>query len=451
MLRSLGMPNMGSQSISVSGEMPLVTPSATLGERVRAARRERGLSQAQLAGAELTKGFISQVESGLVRPSLRSLQVLANRLGKSLDYFLGDQLISAAKRATFHMIAAQAAAERANWDEVRSAAGAALQQDPTPAERAKALRLTALADHSMGAHEAAFDRVQEGLAILQPAVDPTEYAQLLYIRAMNYSAMGQLVAATDSYEAARKVLDEHEVSDPRLRARILVALGTMYRRLHRTTKAMSAYDGALALASRSSELALAARGYMGVAVSLYDSGELDGAIGNYERALELFERVSDTSFELMVTQSLAAVHLEQGDTAAARDLAQRALDRGLAVGDDRWAAVAEVVLARVALAEGHAEDALASATHAERILGVAADDIQRADALRVIGAAHDALGDAAGSERSYHASLAILESIGDQADLSAVAAEFAQKLRARGKLDEAFDMLERSHGAAAKH
>jgi len=189
---------------------------------------------------------------------------------------------------------------------------------------------------------------------------------------------------------------------------------------------------------------------MGVAVSLYDSGELDGAIGNYERALELFERVSDTSFELMVTQSLAAVHLEQGDTAAARDLAQRAIERGLAVGDDRWAAVAEVVLARVALAEGHAEDALVSATHAERILSVAADDIQRADALRVIGAAHDALGDAAWSERSYHASLAILESIGDQADLSAVAAEFAQKLRARGKLDEAFEMLERSHGAAAK-
>ncbi len=451
MLRSLSMPNIGSQSISAAAEMPLVTPSATLGERVRAARHARGLSQSQLAGEELTKGFISQVESGLVRPSLRSLQVLATRLGKSLDYFLGDELISSAKRATFHMLAAQAAAERRGWYEVRSSAEAALLEEPAPRERAKALRLLATADLSTGASESAFERVQQGLAVLQPAADPVEYAQLLYVRAMNYSAMGQLAAATESYEAARDVVDRYEVTDPRLRSRILVALGTMYRRLNRTTKAMSSYEAALALASRTSELDLAARGYMGVAVSLYDSGELDGAIGNYERALELFERVSDTSFELMVTQSLAAVHLEQGDTAAARDLAQRAIERGLAVGDDRWAAVAEVVLARVALAEGHAEDALVSATHAERILSVAADDIQRADALRVIGAAHDALGDAAGSERSYHASLAILESIGDRADLSAVAAEFAQKLRARGKLDEAFEMLERSHGAAAKH
>lgn len=430
--------------------MPHVTPAATLGERVRAARHERGLSQAQLAGAELTKGFISQVESGLVRPSLRSLQVMATRLGKSLDYFLGDQLISAAKRATFHMLAAQAAAERSSWDEVRAAANAALQQDPTTAERARALRLIAQADFETGSRETSFDRVQEGLAILQPATDPAEYAQLLYVRAMNYSAMGQLVAATESYEAARRTVEEHEVTDPRLRSRILVALGTMYRRLHRTTKAMTAYDAALSLASRSSELDLAARGYMGVAVSLYDSGELDGAIANYERALELFERVSDTTFELMVTHSLAAVHLEQGDRGMARELAQRGIDRGHEVGDERMAAVASVVLARVILAEGRAADALAAAQRAERVLAAADDHLQRSDALRVIGAAYDALGDSAAAEQSYRAAIEPLERIGDLANLSHLTAEFAQLLRAHGKLDEAFEMLERSHGAA-KH
>ena len=444
------MRNSRSQSRSSATDLLIVTGSATLGERVRAARHERGLSQSQLAGDELTKGFISQVESGLVRPSLRSLQILAARLGKSLDYFLGDQLISAAKRATFHMLSAQAAAERSSWDEVRAAAEAALRQDPSTVERAKALRFLAQADLATGSRETAFDRVQEGLAILQPAADPAEYAQLLYVRAMNYSAMGQLVAATESYEAARRIVEEHEVTDPRLRSRILVALGTMYRRLHRTTKAMAAYDAALALASRSSELDLAARGYMGVAVSLYDSGELDGAIANYERALELFERVSDTSFELMVTQSLAAVHLEQGDTAAARELVQRAIERSRAVGDERMGAIAEVVLARVTLAEGRAQDALAAATHAEGVLATVKDELQRADAQRVIGAAHDALGDSAAAEQSYRSAIEVLERIGDLADLSAVAAEFAQLLRAHGKLDEAFEMLERSHGAA-KH
>src|SRR5512132_4647890 len=99
----------------------LAKPNGTngLGARVRAARRERGFSQAQLAGEELTKGFISQVESGLVRPSVRSLQIIATRLGKSLDYFLGDAPLAAEKRLAFHRLAAEAAAERRARDALR--------------------------------------------------------------------------------------------------------------------------------------------------------------------------------------------------------------------------------------------------------------------------------------------------------------------------------------------
>ena len=60
-----------------------VQKPVTLGERVRAARHALGMSQAQLAGDELTKGFISQVEAGLVRPSLRSLQIIAPAMDSS--------------------------------------------------------------------------------------------------------------------------------------------------------------------------------------------------------------------------------------------------------------------------------------------------------------------------------------------------------------------------------
>src|SRR5213593_43930 len=89
---------------SVASLPEAVQKPVTLGERVRAARHELGLSQAQLAGDELTKGFISQVEAGLVRPSLRSLQIIASRLGRSLDYFIGDESLAGAKRRVFHAL-----------------------------------------------------------------------------------------------------------------------------------------------------------------------------------------------------------------------------------------------------------------------------------------------------------------------------------------------------------
>lgn len=425
-------------------------PPTTLGERVRAARRERGLSQSQLAGSELTKGFISQVESGQVRPSIRSLQVLASRLGKSLDYLLGDESLATAKRGAFHRLAAQAAAERGDWPTARAEIDQAMSQSPEPRERAGLLRILASAENATGDREAAFSRISEALTLLEPAADPIEYVQLLYVRGTTYSAAGQLVAATESYEAARDVVERFEVTEPRLRTRVQVALGTMYRRLNRTAKALSAYQSALALASRSSELDLAARGYMGIAVSLYDSGELDGAIANYQRALELFRRVSDTQFELNVMQSLAAVHFEQGKVTQAHEVATRARDRATSVGDARWAAVAEIVLARVALSEGLLDEALCAAEHAERALAEAHDELQRADALRVMGGALEALGRTADADASYNDSLRILETIGDRADLSAVAAEYAQKLRARGQVDAAFDMLERARGSSAK-
>ncbi|HUG56174.1 MAG TPA: tetratricopeptide repeat protein [Candidatus Limnocylindrales bacterium] len=428
----------------------VLNASSKLGERVRAARRELGMSQSQLAGEELTKGFISQLEAGLVRPSIRSLQVIATRLGKSLDYFLGDEPLATAKRLAFHRLAAEAAVERADWAEVRRHVASALEQTPEPRERGRLLVALASAELGEGQREAAFDRVNEAQGLLDIASDPAEVATLHMLRGRAYAEIGQLVAATEAYETARDTMDRYEVTEPRLRARLLVALGTIYRRLNRTAKAMTTYEKALSFASRTSELRTAARGYMGIAVTLYDSGELDAAIGNYRRALELFERVSDASFELNVLQSLAAIQFEQGDVATARDAASRALRRAVEVGDAHWAAVAETVLARVSLAEGGHDEALRLAQHAERVLLDSGDDLQRADALRVVGASHEARGDAAAADEAYRRSIEVLTAIEDKADLSAVAAEYAQKLRARGDLEAAFEMLELARGSAAK-
>lgn len=429
------------------------TPAAptTLGERIRAARHERGLSQSQLAGDELTKGFISQVESGLVRPSLRSLQLLAGRLGKSLDYFLGDESLATAKRVTFHRLGAQAAAERGDWARVRAEGALALERSPEPRERARLLDLLAAADIAEGQHEAAFTRISEALALVDPATDATEVVSLLHRRGVAYAELGQLGAASEAFEAARAAIEQHEVVDPRLRSRVLVNLGTVYRRLNRTAKAMTTYEAALSLATRSSELDLAARSYMGVAAALYDNGEYEGAISSYERALSLWERLSDTDFELNALQSLAGVHFDNGDYAEARRLARRCEMRATNAGDVRWAAVGKVEQARVFIAEGRAAEALALATDAELALAGLTDRQQHASALRVMGAAHDALGDHAASDACYRRAVDLVTSVEHLATRSVIAAEYAQKLRARGLIDAAFDMLELARGASARH
>ena len=65
-----------------------------LGEKLRDARLEAGLSQRQLCGDVITRNMLSQIENGSARPSMPTLQYLASRLGKSVGYFLEEETVS---------------------------------------------------------------------------------------------------------------------------------------------------------------------------------------------------------------------------------------------------------------------------------------------------------------------------------------------------------------------
>lgn len=61
-----------------------------LGEKLRQARLEAGLSQRQLCGGELTRNMLSLIENGSASPSMKTLSLLARRLGKPVGYFLEE-------------------------------------------------------------------------------------------------------------------------------------------------------------------------------------------------------------------------------------------------------------------------------------------------------------------------------------------------------------------------
>jgi transcriptional regulator with XRE-family HTH domain len=63
-----------------------------VGERVRAARRERGLSVGALAAAaQVGKGSLSEIENGSRNPTMSTLYALAGALGVPLATLIADQ------------------------------------------------------------------------------------------------------------------------------------------------------------------------------------------------------------------------------------------------------------------------------------------------------------------------------------------------------------------------
>ncbi len=60
----------------------------SLGERIRSCRKQLRLTQSQLAGEELTKSMLSQIENNQAQPSMKTLLYLSQRLGKPVSYFI---------------------------------------------------------------------------------------------------------------------------------------------------------------------------------------------------------------------------------------------------------------------------------------------------------------------------------------------------------------------------
>lgn len=62
-----------------------------LGQRLKQARMEAGLSQRQLCGDTITRNMLSLIENGNAKPSMDTLKLLAARLGKPVSFFLEEE------------------------------------------------------------------------------------------------------------------------------------------------------------------------------------------------------------------------------------------------------------------------------------------------------------------------------------------------------------------------
>lgn len=69
-----------------------------LGQRIRQARLEQGLSQKALCGDRISRNMLSLIENGAARPSMDTLEYLAQRLGKPMSFFLEDDPLEPARQ-----------------------------------------------------------------------------------------------------------------------------------------------------------------------------------------------------------------------------------------------------------------------------------------------------------------------------------------------------------------
>lgn len=135
----------------------------SLGEKLRQARLDAGLSQRELCGGEITRNMLSCIENGTAQPSMRTLQFLAGRLGKPVSYFLEEQAVVSANQAV--MASARQRYDVGQFEQAMAALEKYAAPDPVY-DREKAL-LTILVQLSLAEQAIAQHREQYARELLE--------------------------------------------------------------------------------------------------------------------------------------------------------------------------------------------------------------------------------------------------------------------------------------------
>lgn len=328
-----------------------------LGSRIRQVRRIRGLTQTDIAKPNLTKSFISLLESGRTYPSVGTLVALASRLQTSLALLLLETSQLPREAVLDLLTLARAATESRTGQPDRLLAAAevlAAEADDLKVE----LMLTRgdiaiLQGRDRDAERAFNDALAHSRRQHVRAYEPralARLAQLTLKRGDENGAKQRLEEALVQFRATR-TLRSAEGCDA------LLSFAQMLSRHGRKARALRTLEEVAQVAQRHGLPLTLGRAQVAAAQLHHDAGRTQQANTALHAAKEALAE-ADASAELAEgLRTLGRLMLETGSAHEAQDVLERALQVQEPFGDERSRAATLDDLARVLLRLGRTGDA----------------------------------------------------------------------------------------------
>jgi len=402
--------------------------SHRLGGRIRALRREAGLSQADLAGPDLSPSYVSLLEMGKRTPSPNVLRKLAHRLGCTPEDFLdgereGESAVPGAqpapspeedaaelelRYAEMALRNGDPAAARAAYEQVQSKVTAAEQPRlwyPAETGIAQSLEHEGRLEEAVGRYEA--------LRTAARANRGAEVALLPVVISLCrcYRELGDLSHAVELAETTLAELETLEMTSTLVGVELLSTLVGIYAErgdLHRAAYlASTAIERARAM-SRPRALGAA---YWNASLVMYRNGRTADAKSLIEKALALYgERDNERALgRLRTAYATVLLQQEEPDAQTARDLLRQSAESLSDLGSTVDLAYCYTSMARAELhLPGGRDEAIGHAQKALELLGPG-HRLETARTLLVLAAARLMDGDRTAAQVSYERSALILE------------------------------------------
>ncbi len=383
------------------------------GQRLERARGHIGLTQTDLAGSELSKSFVSLLETARSYPSVETLLLLARRSGASVGSLLLESADLRLDTAlSILSVASSTVWRRPAWARgLLQTVGELLPDMPLwiRSETSFLRGVTFAAENHLKEAEAHAEeaRVAAQKAKFAPGLArATALAGHVSLLRRDYpKAMAQLTDAVAGFRASGSLRSEFGV-------RTLLWLGTTSIHAGRVRYARGVYEKSRRLAARLHLRALEGRALWGLGHQAWVEGDLGKAARLLREAKAVFEETEDLVELGEVARNLGVLLREQGRLSESAKALEHAIRLAEDVGNLRMRSSALQEMARVHLQVGDLEKADADAQMAAKLAHAVGDRHHRAHSIAVLGRIAGARGDRLAALRRLRQAARLFESLG---------------------------------------
>lgn len=422
-----------------------------IGVRLRRLRVERGLSQRELAGPGVSYAYISRIEAGTRRPSVKALRTLARKLGVSADYLETGSDIRDVDARELRLADAELQLRIGGDPETaRQAYEALLVESRNEGDAVSAAR----AEMGLGLVAADVGDHERATALLQNAVDsgtvsPLDRVDVFATLARSYSLIGAHDRAISVLESCLEYAAENDPENVTAYVRYSGTLSAALTDLGDLGRAESVLADALERAGDAADVYTRIRLYWSVARLSEREGRSSRALLYVRKAIALLEASEDTVD--LARAHLLCAWIMVGDNRAADALPHLETCERLfgSTADRTDLAMLRVEQAKAAAQLGRGPDAVLRAREALELLGDAAHG-ESGNAWWALAEGLALEDDVPAAVDAFARAVDMLDAAADWRDAAHACRRWAKVLRDAGRDADALDALERATDYAVR-
>jgi HTH-type transcriptional regulator, quorum sensing regulator NprR len=435
--------------------------AARVGTNIREVRTKLGMTQAQLAAPEFSISYISAIERGKIRPSLKALSILARRLDVPLTFLLeGSPAGAAEARAVGYSPADSGPDQRVDVDLlqahvlIQQGAYKEAQQllEPIQPDRVttdQVYRLYLL----LGQVHLGVGEYQEAVVDLRSAVSQgealsdseyTERARNLLGRA--YFLLYNYTLAVENHLRSNAAIENGHITDPIFSLEVFSNLANDYFRLGDLEKSISFYHRALeTLDATNRDSKSFARKYMDISQHYKSVGKLTIAREYATQSLAIYEMRDEQRLVGLTHLRLGKALEKQNDLDGAEREYRHAVTIERDLNDEVSASVCHTGLAELLLKRGQYADAEAEAQEALQYARSGGDAQTQGQALITLALIRHQAGDFAATDQYFTEALELLDTSNAHEIAASAYFRFANLLEERGEVQRSLSAIKKAY------